>query len=106
MSSAEAFVRIQRLLAVKHVTLILCGVQATSSVGKALQQVDLWPERGTGVEVFGTLNEAMECGFSHSRREERLIICLLGTENVYLRAWFSSLKWKKEEPQLELAACG
>ncbi|ELU36902.1 sulfate anion transporter [Rhizoctonia solani AG-1 IA] len=61
MSSAEAFVRIQRLLSVKRVTLILCGVQANSPVGKALQQVDLWADRGTGVEVFGTLNEAMEC---------------------------------------------
>ncbi|KAJ1304059.1 hypothetical protein OPQ81_008466 [Rhizoctonia solani] len=87
MSSAEAFVRIQRLLAVKHVTLILCGVQANSSVGRALQQVDLWADRNTGVEVFGTLNEAMEW-----------------TENVYLRAWFSSLKWKKEEMQSEPSA--
>ncbi|CCO33228.1 putative protein C24H6,11c [Rhizoctonia solani AG-1 IB] len=84
MSSAEAFVRIQRLLSVKRVTLILCGVQANSPVGKALQQVDLWADRGTGVEVFGTLNEAMEW-----------------TENVYLRAWFSSLKWRKEGTQLE-----
>ncbi|KAF8756645.1 Sulfate anion transporter [Rhizoctonia solani] len=85
MSSAEAFVRIQRLLSVKRVTLILCGVQANSPVGKALQQVDLWADRGTGVEVFGTLNEAME------------------TENVYLRAWFTSLKWRKEETQSEPA---
>ncbi|QRW22937.1 sulfate anion transporter [Rhizoctonia solani] len=86
MSSAEAFVRIQRLLSVKRVTLILCGVQANSPVGKALQQVDLWADRGTGVEVFGTLNEAMEW-----------------TENVYLRAWFTSLKWRKEETQSEPA---
>lgn len=63
MSSAEAFVRVQRLLAVKRVTLIVCGVSAESSVGKALQQVDVWADRGTGVEVFGTLNEAMECKF-------------------------------------------
>ncbi|CUA78230.1 putative protein C24H6,11c [Schizosaccharomyces pombe 972h-] [Rhizoctonia solani] len=84
MSSAEAFVRVQRLLAVKRVTLILCGVQAGSPVGKALQQVDLWADRGTGVEVFGTLNEAMEW-----------------TENVYLRAWFSSLERKKLETQSE-----
>ncbi|CAE6445014.1 unnamed protein product [Rhizoctonia solani] len=86
MSSAEAFVRIQRLLSVKRVTLILCGVQANSPVGKALQQVDLWVDRGTGVEVFGTLNEAMEW-----------------TENVYLRAWFSSLNCRKEETHSEPA---
>jgi SulP family sulfate permease len=68
MSSAEAFVRVQRLLAVKRVTLILCGVTAASPVGKALQQVDLWADRGTGVEVFGTLNEALECEFRSSPR--------------------------------------
>ncbi|CAE7061708.1 unnamed protein product [Rhizoctonia solani] len=87
MSSAEAFVRVQRLLAVKRVTLILCGIQANSPVGKALQQVDLWADRGTGVEVFGTLNEAMEW-----------------TENIYLRAWFNSQKWRKEEMQPEPGA--
>jgi SulP family sulfate permease len=63
MSSAEAFVRVQRLLAVKRVTLIICGVAADSAVGRALQQVDVWADRGTGVEVFATLNEAMECKF-------------------------------------------
>ncbi|KAG8710398.1 hypothetical protein FRC08_017217, partial [Ceratobasidium sp. 394] len=73
MSSAEAFVRVQRLLAVKHVTLIVCGVHADSTVGKALQMVDVWADRGTGVEVFETLNEAMEW-----------------TENAYLRAWFAA----------------
>ncbi|KAF8597296.1 hypothetical protein BDV93DRAFT_596956 [Ceratobasidium sp. AG-I] len=81
MSSAEAFVRVQRLLAVKRVTLIVCGVSAESSVGKALQQVDVWADRGTGVEVFGTLNEAMEW-----------------SENAYLRAWFSAQIMRKEEP--------
>lgn len=63
MSAAEAFVRVQRLLAGKRVTLILCGVTAESPVGKALQQVDLWAELSTGVEVFTTLNEALECEF-------------------------------------------
>ena len=87
MSSAEAFVRVQRLLAVKRVTLIICGVTADSAVGKALQQVDVWADRGTGVEVFGTLNEAMEW-----------------TENAYLRAWFSSTRMRKEEPQSEPVA--
>ncbi|KAG9086199.1 hypothetical protein FRC07_013154, partial [Ceratobasidium sp. 392] len=87
MSSAEAFVRVQRLLAVKRVTLIVCGVSADSTVGKALQQVDIWSDCGTGVEVFGTLNEAMEW-----------------TENAYLRAWFAAKSERKEEPQSEAIA--
>ncbi|QRW10246.1 sulfate anion transporter [Ceratobasidium sp. AG-Ba] len=87
MSSAEAFVRVQRLLAVKRVTLIVCGVSADSAVGKALQQVDVWADRGTGVEVFETLNEAMEW-----------------TENVYLRAWFAANSARKEEPESETVA--
>ncbi|QRV95907.1 sulfate anion transporter [Ceratobasidium sp. AG-Ba] len=87
MSSAEAFVRVQRLLAVKRVTLIVCGVSADSAVGKALQQVDVWADRGTGVEVFETLNEAMEW-----------------TENAYLRAWFAANSARKEEPESETVA--
>ncbi|KAG8742408.1 hypothetical protein FRC10_001542 [Ceratobasidium sp. 414] len=87
MSSAEAFVRVQRLLAVKRVTLIVCGVHADSTVGKALQMVDVWADRGTGVEVFETLNEALEW-----------------TENAYLRAWFAANGARKEEPQTETIA--
>lgn len=87
MSSAEAFVRVQRLLAVKRVTLIICGVAADSAVGRALQQVDVWADRGTGVEVFATLNEAMEW-----------------TENAYLTAWFAASSAKKEEPQSDAVA--
>ncbi|KAG8718598.1 hypothetical protein FRC09_012417, partial [Ceratobasidium sp. 395] len=60
MSLAKAFVRIQRLLSIKRVTLIVCGVSTNLTVGKALQQVDIWTDCGTGVEVFGTLNEAIE----------------------------------------------
>lgn len=60
-SSAEAFVRIQRLLAAKDVLLILCGAAPQGLVGTALQGVDLWADReGTRVEVFGGLNDALE----------------------------------------------
>lgn len=59
MSSAEAFVRIQRLLAAKRVTLVLCGFTADSPIGNALQSVDVL---GTSeVELFSTFNDAMEC---------------------------------------------
>ncbi|KAJ7302360.1 sulfate transporter family-domain-containing protein [Mycena albidolilacea] len=73
MSSAEAFVRLQRLLSVKYVTLVFCGFSAESAVGKALQSVDVLG--ADGVELFSTLNDAMEW-----------------TENAYLRAWFRSQK--------------
>lgn len=60
-SSAEAFVRVQRLLSAKDVLLILCGASPNGLVGTALQSVDLWADReGTRVEVFDSLNEALE----------------------------------------------
>ncbi len=60
-SSAEAFVRIQRLLAAKDVLLILCGADSKGLVGSALRAVDLWADQeGTSVEVFESLNDALE----------------------------------------------
>jgi len=73
MSSAEAFVRIQRLLSGKYVTLVFCGFSADSSIAKALQSVNVLGSEG--VELFSTFNDAMEW-----------------TENAYLRAWFRSQK--------------
>ncbi|KAJ7675474.1 sulfate transporter family-domain-containing protein [Mycena rosella] len=73
MSSAEAFVRVQRLLSAKYVTLVFCGFSADSAVGKALESVDVLG--ADGVELFSTFNDAMEW-----------------TENAYLRAWFRSQK--------------
>ncbi|KAJ7912514.1 sulfate transporter family-domain-containing protein [Mycena leptocephala] len=73
MSSAEAFVRLQRLLSAKYVTLVFCGFTADSAVGKALESVDVLGAEG--VELFSTFNDAMEW-----------------TENAYLRAWFRSQK--------------
>ncbi|WWC70385.1 uncharacterized protein I206_104335 [Kwoniella pini CBS 10737] len=73
-SSAEAFVRVQRLLAAKDVLLILCGAAPTGLVGTALQAVDLWADReGTRVEVFVGLNDALEW-----------------TENAYLTAFYEN----------------
>lgn len=60
-SSAEAFVRIQRLLSQKDVLLILCGASPDGLVGQALQAVDLWADQeGTRIEVFDGLNSALE----------------------------------------------
>jgi SulP family sulfate permease len=61
MSAAEAFVRVQRLLAAKGVVLVFCGVTSDSLCGKALSSVGILQE--PSVEVFETLNDAMECNF-------------------------------------------
>ncbi|KZT04035.1 uncharacterized protein LAESUDRAFT_658528 [Laetiporus sulphureus 93-53] len=77
MSAAEAFVRIQRLLAGRKVTLVFCGFPLDSNVGKSLHNVGLLDM--DGVELFSTFNDALEW-----------------TENVYLRTWFNA---QKAEPQ-------
>jgi SulP family sulfate permease len=59
MSSAEAFVRIHRLLAAKYVTLVFCGFTIDSPVGNALRSVDVLG--ADGVELFLTFNDAIEC---------------------------------------------
>ncbi|KAI5999213.1 sulfate transporter family-domain-containing protein [Pisolithus albus] len=69
MSSAEAFVRVQRLLSAKGVLLVFCGVESESAVGKALANSRIFEEKG--VEFFESLNDALEW-----------------TENEYLGTWF------------------
>ncbi|TEB26440.1 hypothetical protein FA13DRAFT_1756329 [Coprinellus micaceus] len=69
MSSAEALVRVQRLLSAKGITLVLCGLEVESVIGQALGSVGLLNvER---VELFSTFSDAMEW-----------------TENIYLRTWY------------------
>jgi hypothetical protein len=59
MSSAEAFVRIHRLLSARCVALIFCGFEADSPIGKALSSVEVVGQ--PGVELFSTFSDAMEC---------------------------------------------
>lgn len=59
MSSAEAFVRIHRLLSSRFVTLVFCGFEADSSIGRSLSSVDVLG--APGVVLFGTFNDAIEC---------------------------------------------
>lgn len=73
LSASEAFVRVQRLLASKGVTLVLSGFGMDSPVGVALQSVELF--EGQNVEVFSDINQAIEW-----------------TENVFLNAWFDSVR--------------
>lgn len=72
-SAAEAFTRIQRLLQAKDVVLVFCGLTPESDVGIALRSVDLWTDSSVRVEVFQSLNEALEW-----------------TENEYLRGMYAS----------------
>ncbi|KAF8882992.1 sulfate transporter family-domain-containing protein [Infundibulicybe gibba] len=87
MSSAEAFVRVQRLLSGKGVTLVFCGFLAESSVGKALECVEVLG--ADGVELFSTLNDALEW-----------------TENAYLRAWLRSQKSESLNSPLDMTLPG
>ncbi|TDL16311.1 sulfate anion transporter [Rickenella mellea] len=73
MSSAEAFVRVQRILAARSVTMVFSGFTVDSAVGIALQSVGLL--EADYVEVFTAFTDAVEW-----------------TENAYLRAWFNSQK--------------
>lgn len=59
MSSAEAFVRIQRLLSARCITIVLCGFSTESSIGKSLHNVGLFDE--DYVETFSDFGDAMEC---------------------------------------------
>jgi SulP family sulfate permease len=80
LSASEAFVRLQRSLAIKNVILVLCGFQMDSPIGRALKSVDVF--EGSNVEVFSDINEATEW-----------------TENVYLKAWFDTVKEEERVPE-------
>lgn len=58
-SAAEAFTRMNRVLATKHVTMIVCGVARDGEIGEALRSVGFWDE-GTEVHTFIDLNSALE----------------------------------------------
>ncbi|KAL0067029.1 hypothetical protein AAF712_006019 [Marasmius tenuissimus] len=73
MSSAEAFVRVHRMLRDKGITMVFCGFGAESEIGRALSNVDVLGAQG--VELFENFGDAIEW-----------------TENCYLRAWFRAQK--------------
>src|ERR1700761_3823194 len=93
VSSAEALVRIQRLLAGKQAFLILCGFGLDSSIARSLASVELLKK--DYVEMFEHFSEAIECESRvhvRSKVTTTLIMCYSGTENAYLRAYFVSSK--------------
>lgn len=65
MSAAEAFVRVHRLVMAKHVILVFCGFDSRSAIGQALETVEVLG--ASGVELFSTLNDALECELASSR---------------------------------------
>ncbi|EJD50688.1 sulfate anion transporter [Auricularia subglabra TFB-10046 SS5] len=71
ISSAEALVRLQRLLDSKSVMMIFCGIADGSPVWRSLKNVEIFNEHN--VEQFDTMEQAIEW-----------------TENAYIRAWFLS----------------
>ena len=58
-SASEAYIRINRILQKKEVSLVISGIQISSEVGKSLHNVGLF-ETETGVKIFETLNSALE----------------------------------------------
>lgn len=82
-SAAETMTRVQRLLCNKGIHLILCGLRMESDVAYALRSVDLWTDTAAQIDVFASLNEALEwteseCYAKHSYTDE------------YLRSLYSS----------------
>ncbi|PKI85235.1 hypothetical protein MVES_000796 [Malassezia vespertilionis] len=67
-SAAEMLTRIHRLLCNRQVCLVFCGINADGDVAAALRSVDLWADLTPDLDVFASLNEALEW-----------------TENEYLR---------------------
>lgn len=72
-SAAETLTRVQRLISAKGVVLVFAGIAMESETSAALQRVDLWVDRGMSIEVFSSLNEALEW-----------------SENEYLRSMYLS----------------
>lgn len=58
-SAAEAFSRMERVLARRQVKMIISGVSKDSEVGKSMRNVGLWTEAGS-IRYFETLNNALE----------------------------------------------
>lgn len=59
-SAAEAFTRMQRLMATRGVEMVLSGVTRGGEIGSALRAVGVWGDDHTSGLVFETLNEALE----------------------------------------------
>ena len=59
-SAMEAMLRIRRMLRTRDVHLVFCGLSLDGDVAHSLQKADLWTDRANGLDVFATLNEALE----------------------------------------------
>ena len=77
-SASEALVRIQHLPMYKRVTLVLCGFTMESPINFTFYSAELFD--GQNVKWFLDINRSVEW-----------------TENIYLNAWFESVK--EAEPE-------
>ncbi|KAI9503340.1 sulfate transporter family-domain-containing protein [Coemansia spiralis] len=60
-SAAEAFIRVRRLLEAREIYMVICGVERSSEVGRALRAAGVWSgEESEYVQTFASLNEALE----------------------------------------------
>ena len=58
-SAAEAFSRINRILSVRSVRMIMCGILSSGNVRESLDNVGLF-NQGDGIDYFEDLNSALE----------------------------------------------
>lgn len=72
-SAVEAMLRIHRMLRTRDVHLVFCGLSLDGDVAIPLQKADLWTDEANGLDVFASLNEALEW-----------------TENEYIRGLYMS----------------
>lgn len=72
-SAVEAMLRIHRMLKTRDVHLVFCGLSLNGDVAISLQKAELWADKVNGLDVFASLNEALEW-----------------TENEYIRGLYMS----------------
>lgn len=72
-SAVEAMSRIHRMLNSKHVNLVFCGLSLEGDVAVSLRSANLWADETKRLDVFASLNEALEW-----------------TENEYIRGLYMS----------------
>ena len=93
-SAAEAFTRVNRILNVKNVHMIMCGVDMDSDVGRSLYNVGLF-NKHDGLDFFQDLNSALEYCENELLKtlyQHRDAVMASHSEPNYLGAWMSSVR--------------
>jgi sulfate permease, SulP family len=69
MSAAEALLRVKRILDVRDIVMVFCGVSLESPIGRSLESVGVLEDS----ELFLTFNDAMECKL-YSLEHEQIVV--------------------------------